>query len=234
MMLGGSLPFQGMHHVEAWAIARSLDLQEGEVVLDPMCGQGTLLAEAAIWWPNATFVGCDVNGSQLERCSSNFAALAQKVALHQVDATQPGGIPLKDRSVEKIMVAPPWNRQFPIRGRPQEFYERMLREMLRVIDDKGRIVLFVSKRVLQRVKDALEAVNSMRHSHWSLSEQRSFTVTRKTLGIILILERGAPQAPQEPRHRLFWEGDAPLDGRELYEYWRELRARGFPKLHPVV
>ena len=39
---------EGMHHVEAWAIARSLDVQPGETVLDPMCGKGTILAEAGL------------------------------------------------------------------------------------------------------------------------------------------------------------------------------------------
>lgn len=233
MMLGGSLPFQGMHHVEAWAIARSLDIREGDMVLDPMCGQGTLLAEAAIWWPNATFVGCDVNSSQLARCNNNFKALSQVVSLNQVDATEYGGIPLQDGSVEKIMVAPPWNRQFAIRGKPQEFYENMFRELFRVVSDTGRIVLFVSRRVLQRVKDALEAVDTC----WSLVEERSFTVTRKTLGIILSLE-AVPTDPagcvRDPTDRLFWERDAPSDGRDLYEYWREERARGFPRLNPVV
>lgn len=230
MMLGGSLPFQGMHHVEAWAIARSLDIREGEMVLDPMCGQGTLLAEAAIWWPNATFVGCDVNSSQLARCNNNFKALSQVVSLNQVDATEYGGIPLRDGSVEKIMVAPPWNRQFAIRGKPQEFYENMFRELFRVVSDTGRIVLFVSRRVLQRVKDALEAVDTC----WSLVEERSFTVTRKTVGIILSLEAVQSAGVRDPTDRLFWERDAPSDGRDLYEYWREERARGFPRLNPVV
>lgn len=227
MMLGGSLPFQGMHHVEAWAIARSLDIQEGELVLDPMCGQGTLLAEAAIWWPNATYVGCDVNESQLARCSANFAALSRKVSLHEVNAVKFGGIPLKNRSVEKIMVAPPWNRQFAIDGRPQEFYEQMFKELFRVVHENGRMVLFVSGRVFQRVKDALEVSESC----WRIAEQRRFTITRKTLGIILILE---PREECAVRPRLFWEGDAPSDGRDLYEYWREVRARNFPRLTPVV
>ena len=129
------------------------------------------------------------------------------------------------------MVAPPWNRQFAITGRPQEFYENMFRELFRVVSDTGRIVLFVSRRVLQRVKDALEAVDNC----WSLVEERSFTVTRKTVGLILSLE-AVPKCDGcvDPTDHLFWERDAPSDGRDLYEYWREVRARGFPRLNPVV
>eukprot|EP00435_Cladocopium_sp_Y103_P034242 s1348_g8.t2 len=57
-LLGG-LQQPGMKQVEAWAVAKSLDIQPGDVVLDPMCGKGTLLAEAAIWWPEGRYIGCE-------------------------------------------------------------------------------------------------------------------------------------------------------------------------------
>eukprot|EP00913_Durusdinium_trenchii_P017983 g16900.t1 len=64
--LSGGLPFPGMKQVEAWVLAKALQLQPGEVVLDPMCGKGTLLCEAAIWWPEASFIGCDAWSNRQE------------------------------------------------------------------------------------------------------------------------------------------------------------------------
>ena len=219
-IIGGALPHQGMHHVEAWAAARSLDIQDDDVVLDPMCGRGTLLAEAAVWWPRAKYIGCDLNGTQLELCRENFKAMSHQVTLHQVDAAALGGIPLTPGSVSKALVAPPWNRQFPVPGKLEDFYARMFMELSRLIRADGRIVVFASERILPRVREA--AVRSS----WGITAERRFRLTRATTGVILVLEAGGPDVS----YALPWEGAAPKDGRELYEHWRKLRAQGFPQL----
>ena len=221
-MIGGALPDQGMHHVEAWAIARSLDIQDGDLVLDPMCGRGTLLAEASIWWPNATYVGCDLNLSQLASTRRNFEALSTDVALHKADATALEGIPLHRGAAQKVMLAPPWNRQFRVRGGPMDFYGKMLREVFRVAAPGGCVVLFVNQRVEGWLGRLLPE-----HA-WRVRRRRSFQLTRQMRGVILVLEQGLGFS-----ERLAWEGDAPGDGQELYEHWRGIRAEGFPRLRAV-
>eukprot|EP00439_Symbiodinium_sp_Y106_P044869 s3766_g5.t1 len=86
--LGGGLPQPGMKQVDAWAMGRTIDPQPGDVVLDPMCGKGTLLLEAAIWWPEARYVGCDTDEAQLEACQQNAAYIGAEVATHLADVPE--------------------------------------------------------------------------------------------------------------------------------------------------
>ena len=80
--------------MQAWALARCLDIGAGDVVLDPTCGRGTLLAEAALWWPSARYVGCDLDAGQLEACRANCESLGVAVERHLADASRRlGGVP---------------------------------------------------------------------------------------------------------------------------------------------
>ena len=45
--------------------------QPGEVVADPMCGKGTILIEAAREVPDATYIGCDIDTSQIGSALEN-------------------------------------------------------------------------------------------------------------------------------------------------------------------
>ncbi|CAE6968817.1 THUMPD2 [Symbiodinium sp. CCMP2592] len=237
--LGGGFPHQGMHHVEAWAIARSLDVQPGETVLDPMCGKGTILAEAAVWWPRANYVGCDADALQLEQCRRNFAWLEQSVVLHQANTTQPSGTPLPGASVDKVVVAPPWDRQFGISGSLVAFYQQMLQEIFRVVRPGGRVVVFASRRVLPKLLEALNCCHGPQGAvkagaSWRITAKRSFALTRATTGVILVLRFTRECTPKTSRF-LSWEGrGAPEGGRELYEHWRQLRAQGFPRLEAAL
>ena len=151
--------------------------------------------------------------------------------LHQANTTESCGIPLRDDSVDKVVVAPPWNRQFGIHGNIVDFYRRMLQEIFRVVRPSGRVVLFVSRSILPKLKTALQHSDKA----WQLSAERSFALTRATTGVILVLQRKRqdPQATALPAKFLSWEGQAPESGRDLYEYWRSLRAKGLPRLEAV-
>ena len=55
----------GLHPCVAWALAKSANIRPGDSVLDPMCGRGVLLCEAALGWRHARYMGCDISLSQL-------------------------------------------------------------------------------------------------------------------------------------------------------------------------
>lgn len=43
----------------------------GSVILDPMCGRGTTLLEGAIDWPDAHYIGGDLDDTTLEYARTN-------------------------------------------------------------------------------------------------------------------------------------------------------------------
>eukprot|EP00439_Symbiodinium_sp_Y106_P058523 s2644_g8.t1 len=56
----------GLSQPVAWAMARSVEVSPGDVIVDPMCGSGIVLFEAAQCWRGACYLGFDVDASQLD------------------------------------------------------------------------------------------------------------------------------------------------------------------------
>ncbi|XP_057242816.1 THUMP domain-containing protein 2 isoform X2 [Malurus melanocephalus] len=75
----------GLRSTVAWAMASLAEISAGAFVLDPMCGLGTILLEAAKEWPEACYWGADISDSQLEGADGNIrtAGLMDKIELLQ-------------------------------------------------------------------------------------------------------------------------------------------------------
>ncbi|XP_035752613.1 THUMP domain-containing protein 2 isoform X2 [Egretta garzetta] len=73
----------GLRSTIAWAMASLAEISAGAFVLDPMCGLGTILLEAAKEWPEACYWGADISDSQLEGADVNIrtASLVDKIEL---------------------------------------------------------------------------------------------------------------------------------------------------------
>ncbi len=141
----------------AAAMARLAQIRPRQVVLDPMCGAGTILAEvlelarsqdmrlAGVW-------GGDLEAPALRAANPNLRRLGH-VMLAGWDAR---ALPLPDRSVDRIVCNPPFGKQL---SRPEEIgplYHRSLQECDRVLRSRGRAVLLVSDPTA--LKDAANAV----------------------------------------------------------------------------
>jgi 23S rRNA G2445 N2-methylase RlmL len=132
----------------AAAMVRLAELKPGHVLLDPMCGAGTILAEA-LWLRGAqrtagtgqgSVWGGDLDARALRAAAANLRRLG-RAFLVRWDATR---LPLPDQGVDRIVSNPPFGKQL---GRPEEIgplYGRMLREYDRVLRPRGRAVLLVS------------------------------------------------------------------------------------------
>lgn len=126
----------------AAAMVRLAGAAPGQVVLDPMCGAGTILAEQAeaarvkLW-------GGDFETAALRAAAVNLRRF-QPALLARWDATR---LPLPDRSVDRLISNPPFGVQL---GRPEEIgplYRRMVPEYARVLRPGGRAVLLVGDPV---------------------------------------------------------------------------------------
>ncbi|KAM7238975.1 hypothetical protein CapIbe_010495 [Capra ibex] len=130
----------GMRSTIAWAMASLAEIKAGSVVLDPMCGLGTILLEAAKEWPDVYYVGADVSDSQLSGAYDNLraAGLKDKIELLRVSVIE---LPLPSESVDIIISDIPFGKKFKL-GKD---IKRTLQEMERVLRVGGTIVLLLSE-----------------------------------------------------------------------------------------
>ena len=144
----------------AAAMVRLAELRPHHTVLDPMCGAGTILAEAHLFarqqerpqtpW-TLTLLGGDVDPHHLRAAKANLFKLVE-VPLRTWDARR---LPLEDASVDRIICNLPFGKQL---STPQEIgplYQGAVKEMDRVLRPKGKAVLLVAEA--QVLKDALRS-----------------------------------------------------------------------------
>jgi 23S rRNA G2445 N2-methylase RlmL len=135
----------------AAAMVRLAEARPGQVVLDPMCGAGTILAEqmhvaqVSVW-------GGDLDRSTVRAASSNLRRLGPAL-LANWDARR---LPLPDRSADRIVSNPPFGKQLSSPTEIGPLYRAMLIEYDRVLKPEGRAVLLVSES--ERLNEAAQAV----------------------------------------------------------------------------
>ncbi|WP_233617596.1 TRM11 family SAM-dependent methyltransferase [Actinomadura sp. WAC 06369] len=132
-----------LHPPVAAAMAQLADVRPGHRVVDPCCGAGTLLIEAA--GQGASLEGFDLDAGALRAAARN--AGAAPVRVRRGDA---GALPVDDRSVDRVLCNPPWGVQVGARGRLADRPARLWREIARVLAPDGRAVVLVPDEGLVR------------------------------------------------------------------------------------
>jgi tRNA (guanine6-N2)-methyltransferase len=148
----------------AAAMVRLAGARPGQMVLDPMCGAGTILAEQlAVGRPRegpaVRVLGGDLDPGALRTTRANLHRLAE-VDLVRWDA---GLLPLPDASIDRVISNPPFGKQL---GEPEEIgplYQRVVAELDRVLRPGGVVVLLVAN--FGALKEAAKAV------HWKAVRQ---------------------------------------------------------------
>jgi tRNA (guanine6-N2)-methyltransferase len=124
-----------LHPPLAAAMLRVAGVGAGDVLLDPCCGAGTLPIEAA--GMAARVIGSDVDPAAVAAAVANGRGAGAAVTWSVADA---GALPLRDGTVDRVVVNPPWARQVDPRGRLTADPDRLWREARRVLAPSGRIV----------------------------------------------------------------------------------------------
>ncbi|XP_003416167.2 THUMP domain-containing protein 2 isoform X1 [Loxodonta africana] len=142
----------GLRSTIAWAMASLAEIQAGALVLDPMCGLGTILLEAAKEWPDVYYVGADVSDSQLLGACENLkaAGLEDRIELLKASVIE---LPLPSESVNIIISDIPFGKKFKL-GKD---IKSILQEMERVLRIDGAVVLLLSEDHHRRLKDCEES-----------------------------------------------------------------------------
>lgn len=130
-------------------VARAMALlsvpRDDDVVLDPMCGSGTILIERALVGRYALLLGGDVDETAVAATRENIGSRHKPIEICRGDART---LPLENGSVSAIISNLPFGKQI---GTPEEnrvLYPQLLEEWVRVLRKGGRMVLLTGDAAL--------------------------------------------------------------------------------------
>jgi 23S rRNA G2445 N2-methylase RlmL len=169
----GSLPLE-----IAGAMIELAFLQPGERLLDPVCGSGTLLAEAAATHPDLSLYGYDRDHAAVKQATSNLASVAAaSVELSVLDSRQPR---LAAGSVDAIVANLPFGLRFGDSATNQPLYEAFLTAWRPLLAANGRMVVLTAD---------LMALNQAIANQKRLKVERRLKVRVKGLWAEMVLLR---------------------------------------------
>uniref|UniRef100_A0AAQ4S000 THUMP domain containing 2 n=1 Tax=Gasterosteus aculeatus aculeatus TaxID=481459 RepID=A0AAQ4S000_GASAC len=144
----------GLRSTVAWALASLAQIQPGSRVLDPMCGVGTVLIEAAQEHEAVCFLGVDNDDGQLQRANENvaLAELPHRIQLLKASSMM---LPLPSSSVDAVVCDLPFGRKFSTKTNMAANLPLILAEMERVLRVGGTLVLLLTPQLSCLLKKLL-------------------------------------------------------------------------------
>lgn len=124
----------------AAALLWLLDAQPGQRLVDPCCGAGTVLIEAAQRGLSAH--GGDTSAEAVDAAQHNIAAANVAASVTAWDARR---LPLDDRSTDYVATNLPWGRQVAVDEELPALYEDVLGEVRRILVPGGRAAILTSR-----------------------------------------------------------------------------------------
>jgi len=158
-------------------------LNDGEILLDSMCGTGSMLIEGFLM--GLEIIGSDIREEMIKGAIKNLDFVSSKIsnnfiykerlqkAYHFIRSDS-RFLCFKDKTIDGVVVDMPYGRSSPIFGKSmKELYQKSLEELYRV--SKGRCVI-VSK---DDISDLAESIGFKKVGYYEQRVHRS--LTRKIL-----------------------------------------------------
>jgi tRNA (guanine6-N2)-methyltransferase len=128
-----------------------------DIVLDPLCGAGTILIERALLGPLKQAIGGDIREEAVAISRRNARFAGAKATWHVWDAQS---LPLNTASVTRIIANLPFGKQIGTREINTDLYKKLLNEFGRVLTKDGVLVTLTSD---DRVWDSM-----LRNAGWPI------------------------------------------------------------------
>ena len=175
-----------LNYQVARAMVRAANPQQADVVLDPMCGAGTLLVAAGLACPTAQLAGGDLDPKMLPLARSNLEAQGLTATLAVWKAQV---LPLEEASVDIVLSNLPFGRRVGSHTANQKLYPAFFTELARVARPGGQLLLLTTEIAL--VKETLHKQTGLElHNSWRL----------KVGGLSPVLFRLKRTLGEEPGH----------------------------------
>mgnify|MGYP006288738911 CR=1 FL=1 len=160
-------PHAGLKTNVAYGLLRLPHLEAPpSVVLDPFCGSGTILIEAAAEWPDATLYGHDWDETVVEGVRANVDAegLTGRITIREGDVWHLAETFDDLRGAVDLMVTnPPYGQRMGSSMDFFPFYRRVLEQTAAVLAPGGYLVLLVLRN--RPFNDALDATDAYDPRH---------------------------------------------------------------------
>lgn len=151
----------------AAAMVRLSEPTPGQVVLDPMCGGGTIIVERHDYDPKVMLLAGDYFPEKVAMARANLAALEVPAHLLQWDATR---LPLGDETVDRVICNPPWGNLVANKQANRRLYPWLLGHLRRCLKPGGLMVLLTSeRRLVQRFVDKSPDIRQLSARRLSVS-----------------------------------------------------------------
>lgn len=129
----------------AHAMALLSQPRDDDVVLDPLCGSGTILIERARAARYRLLLGGDQAEAAVQAARDNIGPRYKPIEIQQWDAR---ALPLEDGSVSAVITNLPFGKQIGTPEQNRALYPALLAEWVRVLRLGGRMVLLTGDRSL--------------------------------------------------------------------------------------
>jgi len=144
----------------AAAMSRLSRPTEQDIVLDPLCGSGTILVERALQLPFDRIIGGDIQDEAVGMARRNVRAAGVVATIRPWDART---LPLDDASVTRILSNLPFGKQMGSHETNADLYGALIEEFGRVLAPGGITVTLTSEdRLWHEV---------LRHAGWKITKK---------------------------------------------------------------
>lgn len=134
--------------------------QPDDIILDPLCGAGTLLIERAMLGPYDRAIGGDIEEEAVQRARRNARHAGAGVSWHIWDART---LPLDAGTVTRVLTNLPFGKQIGMSDENADLYQVLASEFARVLRPGGLAVTLTS---VDRLWDA-----TLRAGGWKIAKK---------------------------------------------------------------
>jgi 23S rRNA G2445 N2-methylase RlmL len=139
----------------AYCMIRLVTPQHHDLLLDPMCGCGTIPCMAALEWKDLRVAGSDISGEYISCAKRNAAALRIETRINFSVAEIND---LTDQEIEANLVVlnPPYGIAVPIQADLERLYNLLFTSISKILMEQGQVAIitpypqFIEKAIQQK------------------------------------------------------------------------------------
>eukprot|EP01119_Soliformovum_irregulare_P016746 TRINITY_DN488_c0_g2_i1.p1 TRINITY_DN488_c0_g2~~TRINITY_DN488_c0_g2_i1.p1 ORF type:complete len:436 (-),score=119.71 TRINITY_DN488_c0_g2_i1:15-1322(-) len=134
----------------AFSLISLANIQPGEIVIDPLCGCGTIPEIVSDMFPECFVMGGDIAPPAIEKSLENFSMHRRNKDKFNIDLVKWDSckLPLPNASVNVIITDLPFGKRMGTHKSNRDLYPKFLAEFQRILHPAGRLVLLTLEKEL--------------------------------------------------------------------------------------